>query len=68
MSSLYDGLTEDSVNSAEVARKSVRKCVAALATLGERYPSIREECAVLKRTAEKITTELDRQLPSREEE
>ena len=38
MRSRYKGFTEDTVNSAEVARKSARKCIKALATLGERCP------------------------------
>ena len=60
MRSLYEGFTEDAVDSAEVARKSAHKCITALAALSERCPGVGEECAILGRTAEKIRAGLDK--------
>ena len=64
MGSIYEGFMEDAVNSAEVARKSVHKCITALAALGGRCPEVGEECATLGRTAERIRAELDRAVPA----
>jgi hypothetical protein len=66
MRSLYEGFTEDAVDSAQVARKSTYKCITALATLGQRCPEIGEECASLRRTTETIRAELDRVIETRE--
>lgn len=63
MRSLYEGFMEDAVDSAEVARKSVRKCITALGALGARCSGVGEECAILARTAERIRAELDRAVP-----
>lgn len=63
MRSLYEGFTEDAMNSADIVRKSVDSCITALASLGETCPDVTQECDVLRHTAKKIRSELDMAIP-----
>jgi hypothetical protein len=63
MSSLYEDFMEDAVNSGEVARKSLQKCIAAFDGLRGACAGAIEECITLRRTAEKISADLDRAVP-----
>jgi hypothetical protein len=63
MSSLYEDFMEDAINSGEVARKSLEKCITAFDRLGEACAAAADECVTLRRTAEKIRADLDRAVP-----
>lgn len=60
ISSDYEGMTDDAINSASVAVKSLIKCIQAFGIIEQRYLVASEECRSLSRTAVSIKGEIQK--------